>query len=65
MTEVQPGQIWEMYSDEEKRWTRVIVTQVVDGNATLRHEGVFDFVTAGVDEMENSPEQFRHSAPED
>ena len=63
MTSVQPGQVWEMYHSEENRWSRVIVTSVDEGNATLRHEGVLEFVSADVDEMQNTPELFRPAVP--
>ena len=63
MTSIQPGQVWEIYSSDEDRWSRVIVTRVDEGNATLRHEGVLEFVTAGVDEMQNTPDLFRPAVP--
>jgi hypothetical protein len=59
MTEVEPGTVWEMYSSDDNRWIRVIVTKVEDGKATLRYEGVLEFITVDVLEMQDSRELFR------
>jgi hypothetical protein len=59
MAEAEPGTVWEMYSSHENRWTRVIVTKVEDGQVTLRHEGVLEFITVDGSEMENNRELFR------
>jgi hypothetical protein len=59
MAEVKPGQVWEMYSTSEKRWVRVIVNTVDDDKAKLRYEGIIEFVTVDVSEMQNNRELFR------
>src|SRR5216683_2473492 len=51
MTNVEPGQVWEAYSTDENRWSRVIVTKVEDGRATLRYKGVLEFLTVDVGDM--------------
>lgn len=58
MTEIDPGQIWEMCSTGGKSWVRVVVTKIQGGLVTLRYEGVFEFVTVPRSEMED-PERFR------
>jgi hypothetical protein len=59
MTEVQPDTVWEMYSSDGDRWIRMIVAKVEDGKATLRYEGVLEFITVDVLEMQNNLELFR------
>ena len=62
---VEVSQAWEVYSESEKTWKRMIVTKVEDNTVTLRYEGVFEFITADVTEMESDPARFRPaSAPE-
>ena len=56
--EIERGQLWEMYSAAEKRWVRVIVTRLQDDRVTLRHQGIFEFVTVDLAEMDNA-ERFR------
>ena len=48
-----------MYSTDENRWSRVIVTKVEDGRATLRYEGVLEFLTVDVGDMQIKPELLR------
>ena len=55
---IKPGQAWEMYSAKERRWVRVIVTRLQDDRVTLRHQGVFEFITVDMAEMQNA-ERFR------
>lgn len=59
MLDVQPGQIWEMYSSAEGRWVPVIVTKLEDKEVTLRHEGVLEFLTVKAEDMHDNPERFR------
>ena len=63
MADIEPGQAWEMYSPHAKSWTRVIVTKVEDGEVTLRHEGVLEFVRADLADMQTKPELFRPAPP--
>jgi len=62
MTNIEPGQIWEVYSTDENRWNRVIVTKIEDGRATLRYEGVLEFLTVDVGDMQSKPEVLRPAA---
>jgi hypothetical protein len=56
--EIEPGQAWEMYSAKERRWVRVVVAKVAPSFVTLRYQGLFEFVTVDLTEMENA-ERFR------
>ncbi len=59
MTNMEPEQVWRMYSTDENRWSRVIVTKVEDGPARLRYEGVLEFLTVDVGDMQIKPELLR------
>ena len=61
MEEIHLGQIWEMYSSGEGRWVRVIVTKIDGGEVTLRYEGLLEFMTVDLPEMQNNPEAFRRA----
>jgi hypothetical protein len=63
MADIEPSQAWEMYSADAKSWTRVIVTKVEDGEVTLRHEGVLEFVRVDLADMKTKPELFRPAPP--
>lgn len=56
--DIEPGQAWEMYSAKERRWVRVFVAKVTHNFVTLRYQGVFDFFTVDLAEMQNA-ERFR------
>jgi hypothetical protein len=58
VVDIEPGQLWEMYSATEKRWVRVVVGRIEDDRVTLRYEGVLEFVTLDMWEIQN-PERFR------
>jgi hypothetical protein len=45
VVDIEPGQLWEMYSATEKRWVRVVVARIEDDRVTLRYEGVLEFFT--------------------
>jgi hypothetical protein len=62
MVDIEPGQIWEMYSQGGRRWERVVVTDVHDGQVKLRYEGVLEFVTVELLDMVNKPDLFRRAA---
>jgi hypothetical protein len=57
--DIEPGQIWEMYSHPENRWVRVIVTKIEDGRVTLRYEGLVEFITVELEDMQTKTEVFR------
>ena len=57
---IEPGQAWEMWSGKERRWVRVVVTRLQDDRVTLRHQGVLEFVTVDLAEMDNA-ERFRRA----
>ena len=59
MSDVEPGQVWEVWSVHEGRWVRAIVMKVEDGEATLRYEGCLEFVMFKVSDLQNTPERFR------
>ena len=59
MSDVEPGQVWEVWSGNEGRWVRAIVMKVEDGEATLRYEGSLEFVMLKVSDLQNTPERFR------
>jgi hypothetical protein len=52
--DIEPGQLWEMYSADAGRWFRVLVTRIEDDRASLRYQGVLEFVTVDLAEMENA-----------
>jgi hypothetical protein len=62
MVDLEPGQIWEMYSQGGRRWERVVVTDIHDGDVKLRYEGVLEFVTVELLDMVNRPDLFRRAA---
>jgi len=62
MVDIEPGQIWEMYSQGGRRWERVVVTDIHDGDVKLRYEGVLEFVTVELLDMVNRPDLFRRAA---
>ena len=59
---IEPGQIWEMYSHPEKRWVRVIVAKVEDSRVRLRYEGLIKFITVELGDMQIKTEVFRPAA---
>jgi hypothetical protein len=59
MSDVEPGQVWEVWSVNEGRWVRAIVMKAEDGEATLRYEGCLEFVMFKVSDLQNTPERFR------
>ena len=59
MINVEQGQVWEVYSSHENRWVRAIVFKIQDDWATLRYEGILEFVTVDIGDMQSRPELFR------
>ena len=59
MTSIEPGQGWEVYSSDKDQWIRAIVTKIDDSQATLRYEGVLEFVKVDIDEMQDKSRLFR------
>ena len=57
--DIEPGQLWEMYSARERRWVRVVVVKVNDSSVTLRYHGLLEFFTVELIDMQNKPELFR------
>jgi len=58
--DIEPGQLWEMYSAREKRWVQVVVVKVDDGGVKLRYRGFLEFFTVDLLDM-HKPELFRPS----
>jgi hypothetical protein len=56
--DVELNEAWEMYSAGAGEWVRVIVTKIEDGEVTLRYEGVLEFITVDLADMDNH-ERFR------
>ena len=61
--DIEPGQIWEIYSQGGRRWERVVVIDIHDGDVKLRYEGVLEFITVELVDMVNRPDRFRRAAP--
>jgi hypothetical protein len=59
MTDIESGQVWEVYSENERRWIRLIVTKVEGEMVTLRYEGVFEFLTINITQLQEKPDVFR------
>ena len=59
--DVEPGQLWEMYSAKEKCWVRVVVVKVDDRGVMLRYRGLLEFFTVDLLDMQNKPQLFRPS----
>jgi hypothetical protein len=56
--EIEPDQLWEMYSADARRWVPVTVTRIEDDRVTLRYDGVIEFLTVDLAEMQDA-ERFR------
>ena len=61
--DIEQGQVWEVYSARDRRWERAVVTKVDGAQATLRYEGLLEFLTVELSELQNNPELYRQ-APE-
>jgi hypothetical protein len=61
--DIEQGQVWEVYSARDRRWERAVVTKVDRAQATLRYEGLLEFLTVDISELQNNPELYRR-APE-
>ncbi|SRR6266704_1472633 len=59
MINVEQDQVWEVYSSHENRWVRAIVFKIQDDRATLRYEGILEFITVDIGDMLSKPELFR------
>jgi hypothetical protein len=53
------GQRWEMYSPRERRWVPVVVAKIEDGRVRLRYQGLVEFVSVELADMQSKPELFR------
>jgi hypothetical protein len=60
---IEPGEVWEVYSARDKRWGRAVVTKVDGDKATLRYEGLLEFLTVDVTDLLSQPDSYRR-APE-
>lgn len=58
--DIEPGQLWEMYSAKERRWVGVVVIKIDDGDVMLRYRGLLEFFTVDLLDMQK-PELFRPS----
>ena len=58
--DIEPGQVWEMYSAREKRWVAVVVVKVEDDRVRLRPMGLIEFFTVALVDMVR-PELFRRA----
>ena len=58
--DIEPGQLWEMYSAKERRWVGVVVIKIDDGGVMLRYRGLLEFFTVDLLDMQK-PELFRPS----
>lgn len=61
MQTVKVGQIWEIYSDKAKAWTTATVTQVLNGQATLRYDHFPEFLNCEAVLLMTEPQYFRLS----
>jgi hypothetical protein len=57
--DIELGQAWEMYSAKERRWVRVVVAKVDDDRVTLRPQGIIEFFTVELLDIQNKPDLFR------
>ena len=63
MTDITPGQTWELFSKQEGRWVRAVVMKVDDDQVTLRYEGLMELVVVSGVDMESQPDGFRPADP--
>jgi hypothetical protein len=63
MTDIEPGQVWEVYSSRERRWEPAFVIKIEGEQVTLRYEGFLEFFTADLSIMQSKPELFRPAPP--
>jgi hypothetical protein len=63
MQDVTPGQVWEIHSGGNGRWVRAIVTKIDGDQVTLRYEGLLEFLTVPVSELQGNSEMFRPTDP--
>lgn len=61
MMDIEPGQVWQVYSARDKRWERAVVTKVDGDQATLRYEGLLEFLKVGIAELQSNPELYRRA----
>jgi hypothetical protein len=59
MSDVEAGQVWEVWSANERGWVRAIVLKIQDGQVTLRYEGSLEFVTIKLSDLQDTPDRFR------
>ena len=62
MTDIKPGDVWEVYSHGEGQWTRAVVMKVEGDEALLHYEGVLDFLRVRVTDLEQNPSLYREAA---
>jgi hypothetical protein len=63
MQDVAPGQVWEIHSDGNGSWVRAIVTKIDGDQVTLRYEGLLEFLTVSLSELQGNSEMFRPADP--
>ena len=63
MTDIKPGQAWEVYSDREGLWKRAIVTDIKRDQVLLHYEGLLDFIIIPIVDLEEKGELYRAAAP--
>ena len=59
MADIEPGHVWEVYSNGGGNWVRAVIASVDGDEVTLRYEGVLEFLRVDRSSFENKPEQFR------
>jgi hypothetical protein len=63
MQDVVAGQVWEIHSDGDSRWVRAVVTKIDGDQVTLRYEGLLEFLTVSLSELQGNSELFRPADP--
>jgi len=59
MQNIAPGQVWEIHANGNSRWARAIVTKIDGDQVTLRYEGLLEFLTVSLSELQGNSELFR------
>ena len=63
MQDVFPGQVWEIHATGNGGWARAVVTKIDGDQVTLRYEGLLEFLTVSLSELEGNSETFRRADP--
>lgn len=59
MADIALGQVWEIYSDRERRWVRAVIAKQEDEQVTLRYEGSLELITVNAEDLHNDSAHFR------